>query len=108
MQGGGSFKFPDSDPLHGLAHRVTTRAGSLLLWNQELAHGSRPNSSRSWRVAQFVRGVREDGLSPARREARARAVWARLGAAGLGGAVTARGHQLFGTAALAASASGGG
>lgn len=36
-QGGGSFKFPPGDAVHGLAHRISSRAGSLIVWNQQLA-----------------------------------------------------------------------
>ena len=44
---GCSFNFHDSsDPIHGLARRVTMRKGSLLIWNQTLVHGAVPNRSK--------------------------------------------------------------
>lgn len=37
------------------AIRVSMRAGSVLIWNQTLAHGTQPNTSRSNRMAQFLK-----------------------------------------------------
>ena len=37
------------------AIRVSMRAGSVLIWNQTLAHGTQPNVSRSNRMAQFLK-----------------------------------------------------
>ena len=37
------------------ALRVTMRAGSLLIWNQCLFHGTTPNHSRRCRLAQFLK-----------------------------------------------------
>ncbi|EGG23046.1 putative phytanoyl-CoA dioxygenase [Cavenderia fasciculata] len=35
--------------------RTTARAGSLILWNQKMAHGSLPNHSTRPRIAQFIK-----------------------------------------------------
>jgi len=35
--------------------RVTARAGSMILWNQTVAHGSRCNNSHRFRMAQFFK-----------------------------------------------------
>lgn len=35
--------------------RVSMRAGSVLIWNQTLAHGTQPNKSRENRMAQFLK-----------------------------------------------------
>ena len=44
--------------------RIPMRSGSILLWNQSLAHGTQPNSSTNPRLAQFckffVRGKNND------------------------------------------------
>eukprot|EP01034_Spumella_vulgaris_P023233 gene23233-29435_t len=37
------------------AHRVTMRAGSVLIWNQTLAHGTAPNESTHCRMAQYMK-----------------------------------------------------
>lgn len=34
------------------------RAGSFLLWNQLLVHGSCANNSANFRIAQFITGFR--------------------------------------------------
>ena len=88
---GCSYNFPNlKDPIHGLARRVPIRAGSLLLWNQCTVHGAVPNRSDSFRIAQFVRGVRagECGVSSnsrsSRAEARAAAIVRELKAARTG------------------------
>jgi len=50
------------------------RKGSLLVWNQQLVHGARPNKSANFRIAQFVRGFRRGEMTPARANARAKAL----------------------------------
>ena len=58
-QGGGSFKFSPADPIHARARRIPMRAGSLLVWNQEVVHGSQPNASENWRLAQFIKAFKK-------------------------------------------------
>lgn len=54
--------------------RIPMRAGSFLLWNQLLVHGSCANSSSNFRMAQFITGFRAGEMSPQRSWARAIAV----------------------------------
>ncbi|CAE7539199.1 unnamed protein product [Symbiodinium natans] len=72
--GGGSFKFSNLDPLHGLSRRIPLRAGSFLLWNQLVVHGSCANRSHNFRMAQFITGFRAGEMTPGRAWARAAAV----------------------------------
>eukprot|EP00435_Cladocopium_sp_Y103_P072337 s251_g40.t1 len=72
--GGGSFKFSNLDPIHQLSRRIPMRAGSFLLWNQLVVHGSCSNKSSNFRMAQFITGFRAGEMSPGRAWARARAV----------------------------------
>ncbi|CAK0866162.1 unnamed protein product, partial [Prorocentrum cordatum] len=81
--GGGSFKFSNLDPIHKLSHRVPMRAGSMLIWNQLVVHGSVANNSRNFRMAQFITGFRAAELSPARAWARRAAVLQQVAANGL-------------------------
>ena len=46
------------------------RAGSLLIWDQRVVHGSSPNHSHKFRVAQFIRAFQESSVSSSRFEAR--------------------------------------
>ncbi|KAJ3037035.1 WD repeat-containing protein 26 [Rhizophlyctis rosea] len=62
-----SYNFPRNHELMSQAQRVTSRAGSLIVWDQTLPHGSFSNESGRPRAAQFLRlfprGVlREDQL----------------------------------------------
>ncbi|CAK8998464.1 unnamed protein product [Durusdinium trenchii] len=72
--GGGSFKFSNLDRIHQLSRRIPMRAGSFLLWNQLLVHGSCANNSANFRIAQFITGFRAGEMSPGRSWARAAAV----------------------------------
>jgi hypothetical protein len=98
-QGGGSFKFTAGDPIHALSQRVPMRAGSLLVWDQRVVHGSRPNDSSTPRFAQFVRAFRRSTVrSEERAASRAAAVHALIERAGTLGELSALGRQLFGLA----------
>jgi hypothetical protein len=51
---------PDADPrtqdLHALGSRpIGGRAGDLIIWNDALPHGSRPNRGRAPRLVQYIR-----------------------------------------------------
>lgn len=53
------------------AFRISMRAGSVLMWDQTVAHGTRPNSSSRCRTAQFLKAfsrrlcfASEHGLPP--------------------------------------------
>ncbi|XP_065179466.1 putative phytanoyl-CoA dioxygenase [Sycon ciliatum] len=43
------------DPLYKQAQRVSMRAGSIVVWDQRMAHGSAPNSSSNLRFCQFMK-----------------------------------------------------
>ena len=95
-QGGGSFKFCPSDPIHTRARRIPMREGSLLIWNQEVVHGSVPNNSGTWRMAQFIKAFPSTPLTPGRALKRARAVHSLINKAGLLDRVSPLGHSVFG------------
>jgi len=46
---------PDDEPLQSRAIRVSSRAGSAVLWDQRTVHGSRANDSSRPRFAQFLK-----------------------------------------------------
>jgi ectoine hydroxylase-related dioxygenase (phytanoyl-CoA dioxygenase family) len=46
---------PKTEPIYKRAIRVTCRAGSMVLWDQQTAHGSQPNDSENIRYAQFFK-----------------------------------------------------
>ena len=47
--------FPTGHKLWKMAIRITSRRGSLIVWDQRTPHGAIPNSSCSFRCAQFVK-----------------------------------------------------
>jgi len=57
-KGAGSYIFAKNDKLHEYKQRVTMRAGSLLIWDQRVVHGSAHNNSGNFRVAQFIKAFR--------------------------------------------------
>ncbi|EGC39683.1 hypothetical protein DICPUDRAFT_52501 [Dictyostelium purpureum] len=46
---------PPENKIYNQAIRITARAGSLILWNQKMLHGSKPNNSGRPRLAMFVK-----------------------------------------------------
>ena len=95
--GGSSYKFSDSDAVHALSRRVPVREGSLLVWDQRLVHGSRPNDSSRPRMAQFVRGFRRASAHSAAAAARRRALIEReMRSAGTLELLTPLGRRVFG------------
>ncbi|CAL6304742.1 unnamed protein product [Bathycoccus prasinos] len=62
-RGSGSYKFGCFDPIHSLKQRITLRAGSMLVWDQRVAHGAAPNDSEFPRFAQFIKAFRKDCIS---------------------------------------------
>ena len=60
---------PKTDLLDKLAQRVTMRAGSMVVWDSIMPHGSAPNDSNRIRFAQFIKMFpAPDDLIPSRRE----------------------------------------
>jgi ectoine hydroxylase-related dioxygenase (phytanoyl-CoA dioxygenase family) len=50
-----SFSFDKKDPIMKLSKRIAMKAGSVVIWNQMMPHGSAPNFSGNLRCAQFIR-----------------------------------------------------
>jgi ectoine hydroxylase-related dioxygenase (phytanoyl-CoA dioxygenase family) len=51
----GGFNFHKNDILNSYGVRVPLRAGSIVVWDQKMPHGSLPNQSSRMRSAQFIR-----------------------------------------------------
>ena len=66
------------------------------MWNQEVVHGSVPNGSTAWRLAQFVKAFPSAPVGKERAQRRAAAVRAHVDRAGLLGSVTPLGRAVFG------------
>jgi ectoine hydroxylase-related dioxygenase (phytanoyl-CoA dioxygenase family) len=47
------IRLDENDPLHHQSVRITARAGSLIIWDKRMVHGSCPNRSDQFRYAQF-------------------------------------------------------
>jgi len=61
--GAGSYILAPNDPLHRFKQRVTLRAGSLLVWDQRVMHGSAQNNSDKFRIAQFLKAFKRVQMS---------------------------------------------
>eukprot|EP00117_Sycon_ciliatum_P035389 scpid72172/ scgid26841/ len=84
------------DPLYGQPQRVAMRAGSMVIWDQRMAHGSAPNDSCNPRMCQFIKVLPAySGTSQARN--RARVVQQKVAEA-KGFEATDLGNRLFGLA----------
>ena len=83
-----------------LAKRVPMREGSVLVWNQTLAHGTEPNDSSNCRFAQFLKAFPRSrafgAAGETRLKRRATALRALLVEAGADGTVSPTGERLFG------------
>ena len=79
--GGPRYDFPDHSSYHTMAQRVPVRAGSLIVWDVRLVHGSTPDQSPQGRdtCARFVQFVtlRTAGLCAEGRQADRRAALVR-------------------------------
>lgn len=64
------FKIADYDVLQKFATRVTCRAGSLVIWDQRLVHGSKSNNSEQFRGVQFIKMFDGSRIPPKRAKAR--------------------------------------
>jgi len=80
--GAGSFKFAEEDRIHSLKRRVTLRAGSFLVWDQRIVHGSMPNSSTNTRIVQFVKAFRRYGVPNQQLDARSKCIQRHMKEAG--------------------------
>lgn len=94
--GGGSFKFHKKDPIYRLGRRVTSRAGSLIIFDQRTAHGAQSNRSGNPRMMQFIKAFRRSPMTLARRQRRAASVYSEVKRADLLDLVTPLGGEVFG------------
>jgi ectoine hydroxylase-related dioxygenase (phytanoyl-CoA dioxygenase family) len=68
------IRLDDDDPVHLSAVRVTARAGSLIVWDKRMIHGSKPNLGNRFRYAQFFLMFPAKPMDPDRANRRQRAV----------------------------------
>jgi hypothetical protein len=73
-KGTGSYILGQKDVLHKFKQKINMRAGSLLIWDQRIVHGSVQNDSNNFRLAQFVKAFRRKNFSQARLHHRAKRV----------------------------------
>mmetsp|Transcript_13190 Transcript_13190/g.19196 ORF Transcript_13190/g.19196 Transcript_13190/m.19196 type:complete len:360 (+) Transcript_13190:107-1186(+) len=92
------YRFGDHDPVQSFAQHVTLRKGSLLIWDQRLAHGSTPNRSSMHRYAVPIRFFDADLLRSQKIRAKDRALVVRNNIIGCGfiDEVTDLGMDVFG------------
>lgn len=64
------FKIPKNHPFQKFAQRITCRAGSLVIWDQRMIHGSRGNQSTEPRFVQFIKMFSFEKMSKSRKTAR--------------------------------------
>lgn len=77
------IRLDDDDAMHKRAIRVTARAGSLIMWDKRVIHGSRPNKSDRFRYAQFFLFFPKRSVDPTRMKKRSTAVAKGLKSAGI-------------------------
>ena len=67
-----SVQFPSGHWIYHKAQRLPMKEGSLIIWDQKTPHGSFPNDSHQFRIAQFLKVYPNTELckSQARRKAR--------------------------------------
>jgi hypothetical protein len=69
-----SFNFNAKDPVFKNGCRVSLRAGSIVIWDARMAHGSLPNRSTQFRSAQFFKMFKSSTVSTTRCRNRQRAI----------------------------------
>jgi len=83
--------------------RIPMREGSVLIWDQTVAHGSAPNFSSNCRYAQFLKAFPRNNafcISTSRLKRRARALKLELSLSGALDVVSALGWRAFGLDSL--------
>eukprot|EP01113_Clastostelium_recurvatum_P011523 TRINITY_DN15884_c0_g2_i1.p1 TRINITY_DN15884_c0_g2~~TRINITY_DN15884_c0_g2_i1.p1 ORF type:complete len:390 (-),score=48.27 TRINITY_DN15884_c0_g2_i1:44-1213(-) len=73
-----SYNWQTRDPLFSQATRVTMRAGSMVVWDQRMPHGSLPNKGGRIRSAQFIKMFPTRTVSSQRRSVRRAAIGRQL------------------------------
>ncbi|XP_065177873.1 putative phytanoyl-CoA dioxygenase isoform X1 [Sycon ciliatum] len=89
------------DPMYKQPQRVPMRAGSLLIWDQRVAHGSRPNNSTRARYVQFVKMFPSINLRSERAKYRGQLIKDKVELAGVD--LTDLGKKLFALKAWASA-----
>lgn len=92
----GSYKFDAYPKAMTLAQRVTMRAGSVVVWDQRCAHGSKNNKSDRIRVAQFFKSTPASAMSKNQLVNRSSAVQKLLRDNGFTDKVSPTGRIVFG------------
>eukprot|EP01120_Amphizonella_sp_Union-15-10_P008870 TRINITY_DN3278_c0_g1_i1.p1 TRINITY_DN3278_c0_g1~~TRINITY_DN3278_c0_g1_i1.p1 ORF type:complete len:375 (+),score=58.03 TRINITY_DN3278_c0_g1_i1:63-1187(+) len=97
-----SYQFPPNDIIQKSYYRVTLRAGSIVLWDQRLPHGSRPNNSSRFRSAQFLKmfPARLVNNNRQRSIARAKAILGQIENSKTPVVITPLGEKVFGLEVL--------
>lgn len=96
VQGPMQYRFRDNNQLLDKAQRICLASGSLLIWDQRLAHGSTPNKCDQFRCAIPIRFFPSAQMDQKRRLERANAVGREIKIAGFSNEVTEIGKIVFG------------
>jgi ectoine hydroxylase-related dioxygenase (phytanoyl-CoA dioxygenase family) len=91
-----SYNFKPREGPYRQGMRVSMRAGSMVVWDQRMAHGSKPNSSPRFRSAQFIKLFPAHTVSSERARARSVVLRRQIRQARMEGEVTELGRMLFG------------
>lgn len=76
--------------------RVTCRAGSMVIWDQRCAHGSKPNNSERMRCVQFIKMFDAKGMHEGRMVARRKRIMKEFEKGGFVKCVNDVGMKVFG------------
>lgn len=92
------YTLSNSDPLMGLVQHPTLRAGSMIVWDQRVFHGSTPNISHELRAAVPIKAFSAAVLRGDKKRAkeRALAIQEQIRNAGFGDELTELGAAAFG------------
>jgi len=91
-----SYNFDAKDPIQKYSIRVPMRAGSMVIWDQRMPHGARPNNSDRLRCAQFIKMFPASPIDFRRASLRANTIQTQLNASGFQGELTQLGQKVFG------------
>eukprot|EP00026_Physarum_polycephalum_P010707 Phypoly_transcript_10881.p1 GENE.Phypoly_transcript_10881~~Phypoly_transcript_10881.p1 ORF type:complete len:355 (-),score=70.03 Phypoly_transcript_10881:129-1193(-) len=91
-----SYNFSAKEEPYHRGTRVPMRAGSMVVWDQRMAHGSQPNASSHFRSAQFIKLFPHSTVDPQRARARALVLWDQIKKAGMEKEITDLGRVAFG------------
>ncbi|EGC37333.1 hypothetical protein DICPUDRAFT_46602 [Dictyostelium purpureum] len=69
-----SWNFQSKDIAFKCAKRISMRKGDMVVWNQQMPHGSMANNSDNHRMAQFLKIFPQSNISPKRYKARKEAM----------------------------------